>query len=206
MPDDASPMGWASLFWAAFERSRNPMALLDSERVVLAINPALADMSGYSPEQVIGRRGDVFLAPEEWKRVDADWKFVMRSGSAVQMREVVRADGQHVRVQGVAQREEVTGRQLVLFVVINEQRKPLAVSGQGASGGQSLSPRELQIAGEIAMGRRAHEIADDLFIATTTVQTHARNAMRKVGARSQAQLVAILFARGLIDPELVTRK
>jgi DNA-binding NarL/FixJ family response regulator len=130
----------------------------------------------------------------------------MRSGSAVQMREVVRADGQHVRVQGVAQREEVTGRQLVLFVVINEQRKPLAVSGQGASGGQSLSPRELQIAGEIAMGRRAHEIADDLFIATTTVQTHARNAMRKVGARSQAQLVAILFARGLIDPELVTRK
>jgi PAS domain S-box-containing protein len=65
MPDDASPMGWASLFWAAFERSRNPMALLDSERVVLAINPALADMSGYSPEQVIGRRGDVFLAPEE---------------------------------------------------------------------------------------------------------------------------------------------
>ena len=32
------------------------------------------------------------------------------------------------------------------------------------------------------------------FIATTTVQTHARSAMRKVGARSQAQLVAILFA------------
>ena len=45
------------------------------------------------------------------------------------------ADGQHVRVQGVAQREEVTGRQLVLFVVIDEQRKPLAVSGRGASGG-----------------------------------------------------------------------
>jgi DNA-binding CsgD family transcriptional regulator len=41
---------------------------------------------------------------------------------------------------------------------------------------------------------------DDVF------QTHARNTMRKVGARSQAQLVAILFARGLIDPELVTRK
>jgi hypothetical protein len=63
----------------------------------------------------------------------------------------------HVRVQGVAQREDVTGGPLVLFVVIDEQRKPLAVSGRGASGGPQLSPPALQIAGEIAGPARARD-------------------------------------------------
>jgi hypothetical protein len=41
-------------------------------------------------------------------------------------------------------------------------------------------------------GQRAHEIAEDLEIAESTVKTHLRNAMRKAGARSQAQLVALV--------------
>jgi PAS domain S-box-containing protein len=194
-------MGWASLFWAAFERSRNPMALMDSERVLLAINAAMASLSGYSPKQVTGHKGDLFLA-EDHERLDAEWMVLLRSASALHTREIIRADGRHVRVQGVAQRVEVAGRQLVLFVGIDERHKPLTVSGEEGSD-QHLTPRELQVAGEVALGRRAHEIAADHFIATTTVRSHLRNAMRKVGARSQAQLVAILFARGLIDPYLV---
>jgi len=66
-----------------------------------------------------------------------------------------------------------------------------------------LTRRELEIVHHVAMGQRAHEIADELFIAPTTVQTHIRNAMAKVGARSQAQLVAFVFCHGLLDAELL---
>jgi DNA-binding CsgD family transcriptional regulator len=63
----------------------------------------------------------------------------------------------------------------------------------------ALTARELQVVGLVAMGRRAHEIADELGIAPSTVRSHVRRAMRKVGARSQAQLVAIVCACGMLD-------
>ena len=53
-----------------------------------------------------------------------------------------------------------------------------------------LSPRELQIVRLIARGESGPEIAAELHIAHDTVRTHVRNAMKKVGARSRAHLVA----------------
>ena len=50
------------------------------------------------------------------------------------------------------------------------------------------------------MGLRWREIANDLFITQATVKTHVRHAMRKLGALSQAQLVAIAVATGMLDP------
>jgi PAS domain S-box-containing protein len=189
---------WASFFWAAFERSKNAMALLDADRVLLAVNRALEASFGYTADQLIGRRADLFLAPDDWKRADAAWTHVLRSDHVVNVRHVLRSDGREVRVQGAAVREIVTGRNLVLFVVIDERLMPVAYSDVERSELARLTPRELEIVTAIAMGRRVNEIAADLGIAPVTVHTHVRNAMRKVGARSQAQLVAIAFARGLV--------
>jgi DNA-binding NarL/FixJ family response regulator len=50
----------------------------------------------------------------------------------------------------------------------------------------------------IALGSSGREIADELQIAHDTVRTHARNAMRKTGARSRAQLVAKALGEGLV--------
>ncbi|HEX6713451.1 MAG TPA: LuxR C-terminal-related transcriptional regulator [Thermoleophilaceae bacterium] len=197
--ESAAPArGWAALFWEAFARSKNAMALLDSQRVIVTVNQALEDAYGYEAEHLVGRRADVFLAPADWKRGDAEWNDVLKRAHAIHVRQVVRADGRHVNVQAAMLREEATGRQLVLFVALDEDVKPLRGASSAREG--DLTPRELEIVDHVAMGRRAHEIADELFIATTTVETHVRNAMKKVGARSQAQLVAIVFARGLLDP------
>jgi PAS domain S-box-containing protein len=201
----ASTSGWPILFWTAFERSMNPMALLDANRIVVAVNDAMSKMLGYAPEQTIGRRGDVFIAPKDWKHVDTDWNEVLRTGRGTHVRDFVTADGGLVRVHAAARSTVVDGRHVVLFVAVREGgRSPDQVrSGPTA---QQLTRREREIISGIAMGRRAHEIADDLGIATTTVQTHVRNAMAKVGARSQAQLVAFALARGLLDPEVVNRQ
>jgi DNA-binding NarL/FixJ family response regulator len=63
-----------------------------------------------------------------------------------------------------------------------------------------LSSREIEVIGHIALGERAREIASDLGISESTVRTHVRNALRKVGARSQAQLVALVLCGQVATP------
>jgi DNA-binding CsgD family transcriptional regulator len=66
-----------------------------------------------------------------------------------------------------------------------------------------LTARELEVVAGIGMGKRSREVADALVISPATARTHVRNAMTKLGARSQAQLVAIALAAGMLDPEQV---
>lgn len=205
MRGTAAAAGWPSLFWMAFERSANLMTLVQPDRVLVAINQAGVKALGYQREQLIGRRADVFIAPSYWKRVEADWMTLARIGRVCGDRELVRADGRHLRIQYAAHREVVTGRQLVLWVALESRLRPLT-RGDGDEGETAaLTARELEVVSEVAMGRRAHEIAGDLHIAPTTVRTHLRNAMMKVGARSQAQLVAITLAQGMLNPASINR-
>ena len=59
-----------------------------------------------------------------------------------------------------------------------------------------MSARELEIVRLIARGESGPEIAAELHIAHDTVRTHVRNAMKKVGARSRAHLVAKVLGNG----------
>lgn len=52
-----------------------------------------------------------------------------------------------------------------------------------------LSRRELEIVERICHGQTANEIAMGLFLSVHTVNTHRKNIFRKVGVRSNAELV-----------------
>jgi PAS domain S-box-containing protein len=181
------------------------MLVLDRDRVTVAINPAATQMLGRTRDEVLGRRGDAFIAPSGWKRIESDWAFVLRVGHHFTSQEVVRADGQHVWIEFAANREVVTGRQLVLIVVLESRTRPRA-EPDVRDRSTALTPREIEVVTEIAMGRRVHEIAEALHIAPTTARTHVRHAMSKLGARSQAQLVAMTLAEGLLDVDAVNRQ
>jgi DNA-binding NarL/FixJ family response regulator len=51
-----------------------------------------------------------------------------------------------------------------------------------------LTPRELDIAREVARGRTNAELASDLNISVTTVKTHLAAVQRKVGARNRTEV------------------
>jgi DNA-binding CsgD family transcriptional regulator len=53
-----------------------------------------------------------------------------------------------------------------------------------------LSKQELKVLELVAMGYTSERIGKDLSIATTTVQTHRRNMLRKSGFKNTQQLVA----------------
>ena len=67
--------------------------------------------------------------------------------------------------------------------------------------GDAFSPltlRESEILRLAAAGKRDTEIAAELSIARSTVQTHIKKAMQKLGADTRTQAVATALRRSLI--------
>ena len=67
---------------------------------------------------------------------------------------------------------------------------------------ETLSPRELEVLGEVRWARTNREIAERLGVSTTTVNKHVHQILRKLGLRNRAE-AAILAARLLSGPRHV---
>ena len=191
--------GWAQLFSAAFVRSRHPMLLLTHERVILRANHAFRDQFGYSDDQLIGRSASFLIAAAGRASADREWELVLHRDRVALERDILKSDGNVVHVDFAAHRATVDGHDLVLCVLMESthpsvMRRPPAFAGHR----DELSPREREVVLEIAMGYRLPEVATRLFVSTSTVRTHVRNAMQKLGAHSQAQLVAIALCEGIV--------
>lgn len=64
---------------------------------------------------------------------------------------------------------------------------------------EDLTPREIQVLGQIAGGNRNRDIAEKLFITEETVKVHIKHIMEKLGASDRTQAVAIGLRRGIIQ-------
>ena len=113
-PDSAR--GWEGLFWTVFERSRNPMALVDEERRYVQVNPAHTEMFGRPSDEVVGTRLEDYTPPAEVDRFLADYEEFQRGGDFSGERSYVRPDGSVVLIRYAACAETVTGRELALLV------------------------------------------------------------------------------------------
>lgn len=65
-----------------------------------------------------------------------------------------------------------------------------------------LGPRELEVLQLLAEGKTSAQIGQILCIATTTVETHRRNIMRKVNLHSVAELTKYAVREGLTGLDL----
>jgi DNA-binding CsgD family transcriptional regulator len=61
----------------------------------------------------------------------------------------------------------------------------------------ALSRRELEVLSLIAEGRSTREVARTLWITEETVKTHVRRVLQRLGARTRAHAVAIVYREGL---------
>jgi DNA-binding NarL/FixJ family response regulator len=61
-----------------------------------------------------------------------------------------------------------------------------------------LTEREREIVALVATGLSNDEIAERLYVATSTVKTHVKRAMVKLAARDRAQLVVAAYQTGLV--------
>ncbi len=193
MGDARGGSGWERLFRLVFERTANPIALLDEERRIVDINGAAVALLGGSREQWIGTSLRDRLRPDERERADEEWRDFLRTGEYNGVRDLVKADGDQVRVEFAARLADVDGRRVAIFVAIagGGEPEPFAIARGAAELG--LTERESEVVTLIAMGLDTGDIAAELHISPETVRTHVRNAMGKLGVHTRAQLVATVL-------------
>jgi DNA-binding NarL/FixJ family response regulator len=68
-----------------------------------------------------------------------------------------------------------------------------------------LSRRETEILGLLAHGQTSGQVADELFLSEMTVETHVRNACRKLGAHGRLHAVIIALGSGELALRDLTR-
>lgn len=70
--------------------------------------------------------------------------------------------------------------------------------GGGDGAGPALSPREIDILEQLALGRTNQQIAAGLFISQATVKTHLNHIFGKLGASNRTEAVTVARDRHLI--------
>lgn len=185
--------GWERLFWLVFERTANPVAVLDENRTIVALNDAAVQLFGGDRAVLIGTSMADSVRPAERARSALDWENFLRTGEYAGKREVIRADGSSVKVDFAARIAGVDGERRAIYVAI--------VEGEHEGGGPEhekgelpLTAREREVVMQIALGRDTAEIAEELHVSGETVRSHVRNAMGKLDVHTRAQLVAVVIA------------
>src|SRR4051794_16429990 len=113
--------GWPGLFAQAFAQSRNAMVLLDEQRRHVDVNGAHIALLGYPRAELIGRPVYDFVAGGPLAS-PAEWTASIAAGEVAGAAALTPAGGGTVLVQWAAGGEVVTGRRLVLVVVLSPSR------------------------------------------------------------------------------------
>jgi two-component system, NarL family, response regulator LiaR len=66
---------------------------------------------------------------------------------------------------------------------------------------RGVTPREREVLGLLAEGRRTDEVARDLTLSKETVRGHVKSVLRKLGVRTCAAAVALLVAEWHAQPD-----
>jgi len=114
--------------------------------------------------------------------------YVLKGNAYDQLRQAVRA----VRAGRSFLCEEVAG------AIVETIRRP---EHTGGSAFDILGPREREVLQLLAEGATSGEIAERLHVATSTVETHRRNVMRKLDLHSVAALTKYAIREGITSLE-----
>lgn len=190
---------------ALFYRSVNPMLVADDNRNYVAVNDAACNLLRRTREELLSGGIESVTPPENLGQMEEAWNAFLTAGSLVGSYEVVTGDGRRVEVEYNATANVLPGRHLTIFVVRPEGARSEVAPAMDDIDPQrdpGLSPREIQVLEQLALGFRGTEIAEELGISPDTVRVHVRNAMRKLGARTRAQAIGMAMSMGIITVEL----
>jgi PAS domain S-box-containing protein len=180
-------------FWDVFAASRNAMLLADDERRYVDANDAAVELLGITRDRLRALRIDDLTLADRRGQVDAMWRDFIARGNLTGEFKLALPDGRVIDVLYSATANVLPGRHVSIFLT-----SPNGVSAEGAASDERLTRREREVVREVADGSTTQEIAAKLYISPTTVDTHVRKAMGRLGAKNRAHLIALALQRGEI--------
>lgn len=185
---------------ASFGTSLIPMVIANDERRYVAANAAACLLLRLPEDEVLRLRIDDLTAPENRQHVEPLWTDFIRAGVQEGVFDLLMPDGGSVRVEYSATANVEPGRHLsVLMFPPGRGRRESAPTGEPST---VLTNREREILAMVAMGRGTSWIAAALGISGSTVETHVRHCLEKLGARNRAHAIALGLQEGEISLDL----
>jgi DNA-binding CsgD family transcriptional regulator len=174
---------------ASFRASLIPMVIADDERRYVAANSAACLLLRLPEEDVLRLRIDELTPPEIRPQIEPLWNAFIAEGVQEGTFEFMMPDGARLRIDYSATANVEPGRHLSILMFppadSSEQHR------QAPERPALLTPREREVLGMVAMGRGSLWIAAELGLSASTVETHVRNCMDKLGARNRAHAIAL---------------
>lgn len=184
---------------ASFHGSLVPMVIADEQRRFVASNPAARLLLRLEEAQVLRLRIDDLTPPENRPSLDALWETFLSDGVQEGTFELMMPDGARVEVEYSATANVEPGLHLSILM--------FPPGGAGRRSGpeeanQTLTEREREVLGMVAGGRGTSWIAAELGVSSSTVETHVRHVLEKLGARNRAHAISLGLQRGEISLDL----
>jgi PAS domain S-box-containing protein len=175
-------------FWNVFSTSRNAMLLMDDHRHYTDLNDAALRLFGVEPGDMEGRNSDDFVPNDMREAVPDLWATFIEQGHAHGHISLALPSGKRMEVEYSSTANVLPGRHLTILLELDGISPPR----------ESLTDREREVVRAVAEGATTPEIAERLYISPTTVDTHVRNAMLRLGAKNRAHLIAVALQAGEI--------
>jgi DNA-binding CsgD family transcriptional regulator len=145
-------------------------------------------MFGVGREELQGRLSDELVPPDLRGEIEGRWTTFIEQGHAHGHYALELPSGKRVEIEYSSTANVVPGRHLTILLELDGITPP----------SETLTAREREVVQAVAEGATTSEIAERLFISPTTVDTHVRKAMLRLGAKNRAHLIALALEGGQI--------
>jgi DNA-binding CsgD family transcriptional regulator len=178
------------------------MVIANDAREYVAANAAACLLLRMAEEDVLRMKIDHLAPAGNQDMVEALWDAFIREGVQEGTIELAPPDGSRLEVDYSATANVEPGLHLSILMFPaagGDRQRPQALGREAL-----LTEREREILGMVAMGHRSAWIAAELGVSASTVETHVRNFLQKLGARNRAHAIALGLQTGEIGLDLDT--
>ena len=186
-------------------QQRPAFAIVDSNMLsALGLQRILTDMMPSLENRIFVTFSELEAAKEHFVHYFVSSRIYFEHTSSFRdylRRTIVLVNGD-VQIQGVHTLNVCQSEKMIVksILALHRQGHPDANRQmQTSASAVQLTPRELEVTVLLAKGLINKEIADRLFIGTTTVITHRKNIMEKLHARSLVDIIVYAVMNGLVD-------
>jgi DNA-binding CsgD family transcriptional regulator len=175
------------------------MVIADDHRRYVAANPAACLLLRLPEPDVLKLAIEDLTPVERRSQVGPMWDAFLREGTQRGTFELLMPDGARLAVEYSATANIEPGHHLSILMFPPGRVADLPPDSVTT---QLLTEREREILGMVAMGMGGTWIASALSVSPSTVETHVRHTLEKLGARNRAHAIALGLRSGEISLDL----